>query len=373
MKTTTGTASPLPPGRLGTPDMALRSDPRADPRMVAALEPFGLGDNDVPGALTKDSPLDAQLAHVLDVVEPGNDALFDGLLAHLPPVDGVERTTETIAGPDGDELTLYVSRPAGATGPLPGVLQIHGGAMVFLQATGSMYTRFRDELAAAGAVVVGVEYRTAGGVQGAHPFPAGLEDCAAALTWMHERRADLGLSSVVLSGDSGGGNLALATALKAGRDGRLDQIDGVYVVTPYISGAAAWDAEARARELPSWAETGGYFYGPENVEVLVNLYDPGRAHARDPLAWPYFAGPGDLAGLPPHVIAVAELDPVRDEGLAYFRKLARAGVDARAVTLHGVCHVGNMMFRAELPELYAATIADVRGFAERVAPASGPA
>lgn len=70
--------------------------------------------------------------------------------------------------------------------------------------------------------------------------------------------------------------------------------------------------------------------------------------------------------MPPHVISVAELDPVRDEGLAYHRKLVRAGVDARAVTLHGVCHVGDTMFRAELPDLYATTIANVRRFAGRV-------
>lgn len=359
-------ATPLP-GRLGTPDMTLRTEPRADPRMVAALQPFGLCENDIPGQLTKDSPLEAQLAHVLDVVEPGNDALFDGLLAHLPAVEGVEHSTETIRGPDGNELTLHISRPAGATGPLPGVLEIHGGAMVFLQATGSMYTRFRDELAAAGAVVVGVEYRTAGGVQGSHPFPAGLEDCAAALAWMHERRQELGVTSLVLTGDSGGANLALATALKAKRDGRVHSIDGVYAMMPYVSGAAGWDPETRARELPSWAETGGYFFCAENVELLVNLYDPGRAHARDALAWPYFASGEDLEGLPPHVISVAELDPVRDEGLAYYRKLVHAGVNARAITLHGVCHVGDMMFRAELPELYAATIANVKRFAERVA------
>ena len=74
------------------------------------------------------------------------------------------------------------------------------------------------------------------------------------------------------------------------------------------------------------------------------LQRPGR-EAENPLAW-RFAQREDLEGLPPHVISVNELDPVRDEGLAYYRKLLRAGVDATGTTLHGVCHVADLMLRA---------------------------
>ena len=54
---------------------------------------------------------------------------------------------------------------------------------------------------------------------------------------------------------------------------------------------------------------------------LAKIYDPSGANATNPLAWPYHATVEDLEGLPPHVVSVNELDPLRDEGLAYFRKL----------------------------------------------------
>ena len=88
--------------------------------------------------------------------------------------------------------------------------------------------RLRDELAASGLVVVGVEFRNGGGALGNHPFPAGLEDCAAGLRWVADHLGELGASHVVVMGESGGANLALALTHKAKREGWLDVIAGVY-------------------------------------------------------------------------------------------------------------------------------------------------
>ncbi|WP_241011170.1 alpha/beta hydrolase fold domain-containing protein [Mycobacterium camsae] len=70
--------------------------------------------------------------------------------------------------------------------------------------------------------------------------------------------------------------------------------------------------------------------------MLASVYDPSGGNDNNPLCWPYRAQPDDLVGLPPHVIAVNELDPFRDEGLAYARKLLHAGVSAvsRSVGRH---------------------------------------
>jgi acetyl esterase/lipase len=346
------------PGRLGNPDLTLRDDPRADPRMVAAMIPIGLADRTPPQPVGMDSPLDA-LHEFNSVAEAGYDALFAALAADLPPVEGVERSVEVITGVDGNDITLYLHRPVGATGPLPGLLHLHGGGMTILQASGVGYQRWRDHLAATGAVVCGVEFRNASGKLGPHPFPAGLNDCTSALKWFAAQRDRFGLSSVVVTGESGGGNLTLATPLQAKRDGHLDLIDGVYAQCPYISNAYG----APPAELTSLVENDGYFLSCEQMEVMAMLYDPTLASATDPLAWPYHADVDDLAGLPPHVISVNELDPLRDEGLVYYRKLAAAGVSVAARTVNGTCHAGDCLLEAYVPEVFHSTIRDIVGFA----------
>jgi acetyl esterase/lipase len=68
------------------------------------------------------------------------------------------------------------------------------------------YILWRNSLADAGVVVVGVEYRNGAGRLGPHPFPAGLNDCASAVKWVDQNRSDLNISNIVISGESGGGN-----------------------------------------------------------------------------------------------------------------------------------------------------------------------
>ena len=130
---------------------------------------------------------------------------------------------------------------------------------------------------------------------------------------------------------------------------------------PYISGAWA----SPAAELPSLYENDGYF---------LDVLDDGRGRRRcttrpaitPPIRWRgrYHAGADDLAGLPPHVISVNQLDPLRDEGLAYFRKLLDAGVSAVSRTVNGTCHAGDLHLPAAMPDVFAATIRDIKGFAD---------
>jgi acetyl esterase/lipase len=351
-------AAPVLPGRLGTPDMTLGDDPRADPRMLAAMEPFGLAGHPPASPVHAGSTIEELLEYVA-TAEEGFEALFGALVAELPAVRGVARRVEVIPGFDGNDITLYIHAPEDDDGPRPGVLHVHGGGMTMLEAAGPVYGRWRDELAASGLVVVGVEFRNAGGKHGDHPFPAGLNDCTSALRWMSQHRDDLGVTKLVVSGESGGGNLTLATALHAKRNGDVGMIDGVYALCPYISGLYA----SPPAELTSLHENDGYFLDHESMGALAKLYDPTGEHATDPLAWPYHASGDDLAGLPPHVISVNQLDPLRDEGIAYFRRLAAAGVSVVCRTVNGTCHGGDMIFAVAMPDVYAATVRDITGFA----------
>jgi acetyl esterase/lipase len=208
-------------------------------------------------------------------------------------------------------------------------------------------------------VVIGVEFRNGGGSLGNHPYPAGLNDCASAAQWAHANRAHLGASCIVISGESGGGNLCIATTLKAKREGRLDQIDGVYSLCPYVCGRYA-DPPA---DLLSLVENDQYLLSGAMMNALVRVYDPQGAHSDDPLAWPLQAGLEDLQGLPPVAISVNELDPLRDEGLTLYRKLGAAGVRTTARTVHGTPHGGDLSYPDIVPNVYQETIRSIYGFA----------
>lgn len=356
-RNTTATATPALPGRLGQPGRQLGDDPRADPRMIEAMVPLGL-EVEQPSPVDATSPIEDIYAYCMQA-ETAFEQLGGILAATSPRIGGIERTVETIIGADGNQITLHIHRPAGVAGPLPAVVHTHGGGMVVLTAANPGYRRWRDELAAAGLVAIGVEFRNGAGVLGNHPYPAGLQDCTSATRWVAANRDELGIDRVILSGESGGGNLALATALSANRDGWIGEIAGVYVQCPYISGAYTDPPAA----LASLVENAGYLLSPGQLGALARAYDPDGSHADDPLAWPLRAGADDLAGLPPHVVSVNQLDPLRDEGLMFAGNLAAAGVSVVSRTVNGTCHAGDCLFRDALPEVYLATIRDIRGFA----------
>jgi acetyl esterase/lipase len=349
-------------GRLGDPGRTLATDPRSDPRMIAALAPFALDGYQPPPPVSAASPLAEQLAFCA-AAEEGFQAVFGVLVDGLAPVDGVTSESATIAGDGGHDIALTVHRPAKLDGPVPCIVHLHGGGMDILEAKDPVYVRWRDELAATGLVVVGVEFRNGAGKLGCHPYPAGLQDCVSAVRWAAAQRADLGASHVVVSGESGGGNLTLSVALTAKREGWQDEIAGVYAQCPFISNAWA----APPEDLTSLRENDGYFLTCELLAVLAAVYDPGSVHADEETCWPLRAAEADLAGLPPHMISVNELDPLRDEGLAYYRRLRRAGVSAMARIVAGTCHGGDVLFGGAMPDVHAASVRDVSGFAHAVA------
>jgi acetyl esterase len=345
------------PGKLGNPDLVIRDDPRADPRLIAALDAAQMG-GDPPVYIDANTPLEG-IRQYLAAAEAGSVEFLAASVAGMRPVEGVSTTVETITGVDGNAIQLFIHRPDDVEGAVPGVLHLHGGGMCILDAEGPLYTRWRNDLAAKNLVVIGVEFRNATGRLGVNPFPAGLNDVSSALHWVHENQAKLGISRLIVSGDSGGANLGLAAALKAKREDRLHEIDGVYALCPYISNAYA----SKRPELQSLYENDGLYTPLAVVAATAIAYDPSGENATNPLAWPYHANRADLEGLPPHVISVNELDPFRDEGLGFYRKLLAAGVQARARTVNGTCHAAEINFMKAIPDVYHATLNDIAAFA----------
>jgi len=274
-------------GRLADPSVELRTEPRLHPGLRAAFAAYGLDGHAAPPPLDRGADPGA----VAEFVGACHTA-FEGLYAAMPagwpgeaPADVTYRT-ETTQGADGNDIALHIFRPAGASGPLPGVIYLHGGGMTILDTANKVHQQWSRDLAAAGLTVVAVDFRNAWTPGGLNPFPAGLDDCAAGIDWVHAHRGELGISKVILQGESGGANLVLASALKAKREDRLDRIDGVYAMVPYISGGYGWETSRKLAELPSMVENDGHYLNVQMMDLLVAVYDPAGANAENPLAWP---------------------------------------------------------------------------------------
>ncbi len=213
-------------------------------------------------------------------------AVFAEAMADVPPNDRVVRQDRTAPGPDG-EVPVRVHRSVDATGTLPALLWIHGGGMIF----GSID---QDDLAcdayaeAVGCVVVDVEYRLAP----EHPHPAPVEDCYAALRWMADNAAELGIdpARIAVGGASAGGGLAAGTVLVA-RDRGGPSVAFQLLVYPMLD-----DRDA----TPSAREFSGIRAGAASTTLSgwrAYLGDRVGTDAVDHYAAP--ARATDLTGLPP--------------------------------------------------------------------------
>jgi acetyl esterase len=174
------------------------------------------------------------------------------------------------------------------------------------------------------AVVVSVDYRLAPEA----PFPAAVDDALAATRWVGEHLSDFGGSDrLAVAGDSAGGNLA-AVVTQQLRDTGGPAIAAQLLVYP------ACDVTG---EYPSRHENAeGYFLDLPTMAWFLNHYAADAAVHEDPRLSPLQHG--DLAGLPPAVVVTAEYDPLRDEGEAYAKALAAAGVPVEVKRFDGMIH-----------------------------------
>jgi epsilon-lactone hydrolase len=203
------------------------------------------------------------------------------------------------------------------------LLYIHGGGFVAgVPANHRPLTwRLAEKL---GVPVFAIDYRLAP----EHPFPAALEDCVAAYRALLE--SGLSPSAIVIAGDSAGGNLTLATALKLKA---LDLPQPAALVC--LSPATDWD-ETPSRLTNVRADA---LFVPAMFATVPAAYCPG-CDTSDPLISPLR---GDLAGLPPTLIQCSGAEMLRDDGVFMAEKLNAAGVAATLEVWPGVFHVWHLM------------------------------
>lgn len=177
--------------------------------------------------------------------------------------------------------------------------------------------------ARAGAAVVSVDYRLAP----EHPFPAGPDDCWAALNWVAANRGELAPEArrLVTMGSSAGGSLAAAMGLLA-REAGAPEIDLQVLLCPAVD--LRFDRPSCVEEL------GGSWLGTGDLEELAAAYLGGERPDRR-------AAPGreaDLRGLPETLVVTAEYDVLRDEAEDFGARLSAAGVPVEAVRFPGMLH-----------------------------------
>src|ERR1700738_4783530 len=120
-------------GRLADPARTLGTDPPSDPRMVQAFKQLGIDGHPPMAPLTIDSPLEDKRAFAT-MNEEVVGAVLSAFGQAVPDVEGITTPTTTITGEDGNDATLYISRPQ-ASGALPAVVHLHGGGMAIGSAT----------------------------------------------------------------------------------------------------------------------------------------------------------------------------------------------------------------------------------------------
>jgi len=306
-----GAASASPDGMSGTPD----------PQMQAVLDQLGeLGARPVSQLTPEEARQQPSPADAVEAV-----LTKQGKSTAPTPVGKVEN--RSIDGPGG-AIPIRIYWPQGMaegqTSQAPILLYIHGGGWVI--ANLDTYDSSARALAnAADAIVVSTHYRQAP----EHPFPAAHEDTYAAYRWVLENADSLGgdRRNVAVAGESAGGNMAAAVALRA-RDEGIQQPAHQLLVYPVadarVGTTASEQQNTQAKPLGTAALS--WFYSR-----YLRSPDDGRN--------PYFSIlNAELTGVAPATVITAQIDPLRSEGQAYAERLRAAGVPVRVRNFEGVTH-----------------------------------
>ena len=285
----------------------------------------------------------------IDAVLAEHLSLLDGVTLDAAMADdsAVQRLRDAIAAPELPDVRVHDDSAFGPRGPVPlriytpndnsvarpGFVWLHGGGFYTgdLDQPEADYVS-RSVCANAGAVVVSVDYRLAGG--GVH-FPVPLDDTVAAFRTVRDNAAMLGIDPerISLGGGSAGANLAAAAALKV-RDAGETLSAALLLVYPLMHveiPPMSPDTEAAMAELPPVLRI------PRDVvsTVCANYLGGPIPDAVDPYAFPGYA---DVRGLPPTLVLVSEYDDLRPSGESFAEQLGAAGVDVQLVVEAGVPH-----------------------------------
>lgn len=227
---------------------------------------------------------------------------------------------------DAGDVRIRIYRPGGERdGPAPVLVYLHGGGWTLFSL--DTHDRVMREYAArSGATVIGVDYALSPEAK----FPKALEQTIGTVEWLHGRGSELGVDAarLAIGGDSAGGNLAVATALKLRDAGKAG------VLRALLLNYAALDSECSPQAVERYGGPAFMLAGEEMRQFWLN-YLAAAEEAGNPYACPARA---DLRGLPPAFLTIAECDLLAEQNLAFARALREAAVETQAVVYPGATH-----------------------------------
>ena len=264
--------------------------------------------------------------------------------AATPPYPAIEVSERHVPGPlNAPPVRVLVYRPRAASAPLAALLWIHGGG--YVAGTPEWDDGLMKQVVdTVGCVVVSVDYRLAPET----PYPGPVEDCYAALAWLHDQAEALGVdrARIGIGGLSAGGGLCACLALLA-RDRGVIALCMQAPMQPML--------DDRTALLPATADDPRYIWGRADNHVGWSAL-LGHAPGIDKVS-PYAAAAraADLRGLPPTLIGVGALDLFALEDIDYARRLVEAGVPTELHIYPGACHAFQMLApQAQVSQAYQA-------------------
>lgn len=240
----------------------------------------------------------------------------------LPPCAIEEKTITQ----DGLDVKLHIVRPLGSEAVRPAFIFVHGGGWILGDFT--THERFvRDLVVDSGFTAIFVNYTPSPEAQ----YPTAIHEIHAAARWVaaHGEEIRVDGKRLAIVGNSVGGNMTAAVTLLARDKGGPE----------FKCQVLFWPVTDASFETDSYLEfADGYFLSRAMMEWFWNAYAPDPAQRDEIYASPLRADPEQLKGLPPALVQVAGNDVLRDEGLAYARKLDAAGVDVTSVRYESLIH-----------------------------------
>jgi len=269
-------------------------------------------------------------------------AMYAQARAALPEFPDIAVTRRTVPGPAGaPDVPVIVYVPKGAQGPLGALLWIHGGGYVIGSAEQDDGL-VKGIVSQVGCAVVSVDYRLAPETTA----PGSLEDCYAALSWLHASAAELGVDPgrIAIGGASAGGGMAAALGLLT-RDRGAHPLAYQLLIYPMLDDRTCTTSSPHPY-------VGEFIWNPAanhfGWSALLG-HEPGLPEA-SPYAVP--ARAASLAGLPPTLISVGALDLFLEEDIEYARRLMREGVATELHVYPSAFHGFNQMPTARVAQAF---------------------